>query len=121
MSWKHKSKPETTNHLHGNATSISQNTHTKTNNLVASQESSASSSPESLLGCGLVYPHLLLGQLSQQSGVKTPLEALCEPQVRLEADLVGPEQRRAAPGSAEVAHGLQQLVQAVVGVDHIRR
>lgn len=71
------------------------------------------------LRCGLVYPHLLLWQLSEQRGVKAALKALCEPQVWLEADLVGPQQRCSTSWSAEVMHGFQQFLKAVVVINHI--
>lgn len=73
----------------------------------------------SLLRCGLVYSHLLLWELSEQRGVETALKTLCEPQVWLEPNLVGPQQRRSTSWSAKVTHGFQQLFEAVVMIDHI--
>lgn len=75
--------------------------------------------PLSLLRCALVYPHLLKWELSEQRGVETSLEALCEPQVRLEPDLVGPQQGCLTSWSAKVAHGFLQFFKAVVVIDHI--
>lgn len=80
---------------------------------------SCGSSTLSLLRCGLVYPHLLLRQLGEQRRVKAARKTLGEPQVRLESDLVGPQQRRAAPRAAEVTHGAQQFLQTAVVIDHI--
>lgn len=73
----------------------------------------------SLLCRGLVYAHLLLWELSKQRCVENALKALCEPQVWLEPDLVGPQQRRSAPWLAEVTHGFQQLFKEVVVIDDI--
>lgn len=75
----------------------------------------------SLPGCGLVDPHPLLRELEEQRGAEAALEALAEAKVRLETDLVGPQQRCATPRPEEVTHGLQQLLQAAVVVDHVGR
>lgn len=75
----------------------------------------------SLPGRGLVDPHPLLRELEEQRCAEAALETLSEAQVRLETDLVGPQQRGPTPRPAEVTHGLQQLLQAAVGVDHVGR
>lgn len=75
----------------------------------------------SLPGRGLVDPHPLLWELEEQRGAEAALEALGEAQVRLESDLVGPQQRGPTPRLAEVTHRLQQLLLAAVVVDHVGR
>lgn len=75
----------------------------------------------SLPGCGFVDPHSLLRELKEKRGAKAALEALGEAQVRLESNFVGPQQRGPTPRPAEVTHGLQQLLQAAVLVDHVGR
>ena len=75
--------------------------------------------PVSVLCGGLVYPHLLLWELKDQCAVKAALKALCEHQIRLEPNLVGPQQCCSTSWSAKVAHSFQQSLKAVVVIDHI--
>lgn len=75
----------------------------------------------SLLGCGLINPHFCLWDLGDQRAVEAALESLREAQVRLESHLVGPQQSRPTPRPAKMMHGLQQLLQVVMVIDHVGR
>lgn len=89
------------------------------NSNTTSQETPPPDAPVSLLCCGLVYPHLLLWELKEQRGVKAALKGLCEAQVGLEPNFVGPQQRCLTSWSAKVAHSFQQFLKAVVVIDHV--
>lgn len=62
-------------------------------------------------------PHVSV--FKQQSCVESFFKALCESQIYLYADLVGPDQSRS--WLTEMLHGEQKLIHIVMKVDHVCR